>query len=458
MEGGTVCLRNVAVLVTGDAARTVHRNVDVLVEDGFIRRIGADLPSSGECLDASRWVVYPGLVNTHHHFFQAFVRNRSEFAWPCDVLSWIARIYPEFARLTEPCFYHTALVCMADLIKHGCTTAFDHQYCFPRHAGKYLVDQQFRAADLLGMRYVAGRGANTLPEEHGGNVPADMVETTSAFLGDVERLVETYHSAEPGAMRQVVVAPCQPVNCWEATFVESLALALDKGIRLHTHLGEGESETLAQRIGERSVAWLERIGLHGADVWVAHAWDLTSEEIARLGALDVGVSHCPAPVFLVGEAVTDLRTMQQAGVRLGLGVDGCASNDGSNLAECIRTAYLLQCLVASARGFTAPDPVDYLEMATRGGAALLGRSDIGELAEGKCADLFAVNIDRLDLVGALDAPDALPAKIGLGDATAMTMINGRVVWQNGEFPGLDEAQLAAQAQAALDTVFGSVAA
>ena len=133
--GGTVCLKHVALLVAGDADRTVHRDVDVLIEDGFIRRIGTALPWEGETLDASRWIVYPGLVNTHHHFFQAFVRNRPEFAWPCDVLSWIARIYPEFAKLTEPCFYHTALVCMADLIKHGCTTAFDHQYCFPQHAG-----------------------------------------------------------------------------------------------------------------------------------------------------------------------------------------------------------------------------------------------------------------------------------------------------------------------------------
>ncbi len=454
--GGTLCLKNVALLVSGDEARSVHADVDVLIEDGFIKRIGPALPWEGATLDASRWVVFPGLVNTHHHFFQAFVRNRPEFPWPCDVLSWIARIYPEFAKLTETCFYHTALVCMADLIKHGCTTAFDHQYCFPRHAGSYLVDEQFRAADLLGMRFVAGRGANTLPQAEGGNVPEPMVETTSEFLNDVERLVSAYHGSHPGAMRQVVVAPCQPVNCHEATFVEALALARDAGIQLHTHLGEGESATLAQRIGERSVAWLERIGCYGPDVWVAHAWDLTGAEIARLGILDVGVSHCPAPVFLVGENVTDLRAMQQAGVRLGLGVDGCASNDGSSLSETLRTAYLLQCLVATARGYGAPDPVDYLEMATRGGAALLGRTDIGKLAEGMCADLFAVRTDRLELVGALGAPAALPAKLGLGDCTAMTMINGRVVWQDGEFPGLDEGRLAAQARDEFLSVYGGL--
>lgn len=448
-KGGTTLLKNVAVLVSGDAERSIKRNVDLVIEDGIIRRIGVDERWNGEFIDSSRWIVYPGLVNTHHHFFQAFVRNRTEFAWPCDVLSWIARIYPEFAKLTEPCFYHTALVCMADLIKHGCTTAFDHQYCFPRHAGAFLVDQQFRAAEVLGMRYVAGRGANTLPAHEGGNVPEQMVETTDAFLKDVDRLVDAYHSSELGAMGQVVVAPCQPVNCWEATFADSILLARDKGIRLHTHLGEGESDTLAQRIGERSVAWMERVGFYGDDVWVAHAWDLTGAEIVRLGVLNVGVSHCPAPVFLVGEGVTDLRSMQQADVRLGLGVDGCASNDASNLAECIRTAYLLQCLVASDRGFTVPDPVDYFEMATRGGASLLGRSDIGQLSEGKCADLFAVEMNRLDLVGALDAPDALLAKVGMGDATAMTMINGRVVWQNGEFPGLDEAQMAAEAHSVM---------
>ncbi len=341
---------------------------------------------------------------------------------------------------------------MAELIKYGCTTAFDHQYCFPMHAGTRLVDRQIEAARLLGMRFVAGRGANTLPASAGGNVPEQMIESTKTFLNDVERLVSLYHSNKLGAMEQIVVAPCQPVNCWPETFIESLGLARDKAIQLHTHLGEGESSVMAERYGKRTVDWMELQGLYGSDIWVAHAWELDAREITHLGELEIGVSHCPAPIFLVGEEITDLPTMMSSDMRIGLGVDGCASNDNSNLAECIRNAYLLQCLVASQRGHRAPDPSDYLSLATRGGAALLGREDIGDLSVGKCADLFAIRKDRLDMVGALEAPQAIPAKLGLSGPTALTMIDGRIVWRDGEFPGLDESKLAFEARVELSRV------
>ena len=451
------CLRNIAYLVVGNEEGEVLRNVDMVIKEGMIHSIGHGICDNDDFsfIDASRWIIYPGLVNTHHHFFQAFFRNQPEFRWPEDVLGWIRRIYPLFAKLNESSFYHTAIICIAELIKNGCTTAFDHQYCYPKHAGTYLADRQFEAARLLGMRFVAGRGANTLPPCEGGIVPAEMVESTSSFLRDVERLVKDYHSNAPGSMEQVVVAPCQPVNCREQTFEEAFLLARESGIRFHTHLGEGESPVMQKLHGIRSAEWMEKIGIFGSDVWVAHAWELDENEIARLGELNIGVSHCPAPVFLVGEQVTDLRRMMLADIRIGLGVDGCASNDNSNLAECIRTSYLLQCLVASRRGYSAPDPEDYLKFATRGGASLLGRSDIGELSAGKCADLFALNVDRLDMVGGLQAPSAIPAKLGIGGPTAMTMIQGRIVWRDGEFPGLDEGALTEQARIELSRITGA---
>ena len=452
MNDTSLCLRNIGYLVTCNDKQEILRDIDLNVSNGLIKSIGGSREDGIEEIDASDWIVFPGLINTHHHFFQAFIRNQPQFAWPNDVLTWISRIYPLFSKLTEPCFYHTALICMAELIKYGCTTAFDHQYCFPKHAGTRLVDRQIEAARLLGMRFVAGRGANTLPASAGGNVPEQMIESTKTFLNDVERLVSLYHSNKLGAMEQIVVAPCQPVNCWPETFIESLELARDKAIQLHTLLGEGESSVMAQRYGKRTVDWMELQGLYGSDIWVAHAWELDAREITHLGELEIGVSHCPAPIFLVGEEITELPTMMASDMRIGLGVDGCASNDNSNLAECIRNAYLLQCLVASQRGHRAPDPSDYLSLATRGGAALLGREDIGDLSVGKCADLFAIRKDRLDMVGALEAPQAIPAKLGLSGPAALTMIDGRIVWCDGEFPGLDESKLAFEARVELSRV------
>ena len=190
------------------------------------------LPAGTTVQDAAGWFVYPGLVNTHHHFFQCFVRNRADLDWTkLSVIEWLDRIYPIFSQLNEDCFYHSSVTAMAEMIKHGCTTAFDHQYNFPRHAGKRLIDRQFEAAELLGMRFHAGRGGNTLPKSEGSTIPDEMLETTDEFIADCARLIDTYHDTSPFSMRQVVVAPCQPVNCYRETFVESVALARDRGVR-----------------------------------------------------------------------------------------------------------------------------------------------------------------------------------------------------------------------------------
>lgn len=222
---------------------------DLLIQDCAIKAIGPDLsqmtPEGCDIIDATDMFIYPGLINTHHHFFQCFVRNRAELDWTrYSVIEWLDRIYPIFSRLTEECFYHSSVVAMAELIKHGCTTAFDHQYCFPRHAGSRIIDRQFEAADLMGMRFHAGRGGNTLPKSHGSTIPDEMLETTDAFINDCERIIDEYHDPDPFSMRQVVVAPCQPVNCYKETFVESVRLARDKGVFLHSHVGEGESAVI----------------------------------------------------------------------------------------------------------------------------------------------------------------------------------------------------------------------
>ncbi|MBB4955168.1 hydroxyatrazine ethylaminohydrolase [Agrobacterium vitis] len=452
-------LKNCAAVVVDDGSGpSVQRNVDILTDGPAIHAIGANLsvnhePGDTIIKDASGWFVYPGLVNTHHHFFQTFVRNRAELDWTkLSVIEWLDRIYPIFSRLTEDCFYHSSVTAMAELIKHGCTTAFDHQYCFPRHAGKRLIDRQFEAAELLGMRFHAGRGGNTLPKSEGSTIPDAMLETTDEFIADCARLIDTYHDTSPFGMRQVVVAPCQPVNAYRETFVESVALARDRGVLLHTHVGEGESPVIEARHGMRTVDYLEDIGFAGPDTFYAHCWELSHSELQKMAASKTGVSHCPEPVYLVGAEVSDIPAMAAFGVRLGLGCDGAASNDNSNLMHCVHSAYMLQCLVASKRDHAVPLPSDFLHYATKGGADLLGRKDIGRLAPGMAADLFAIDTRRMDYVGTRHDPLSLIAKVGIGTATDMTMINGRIAWEKGEFPGLDEAKLAADAEAALSTI------
>ena len=440
-------------IVTCDDQGTVHRCADLLVEGSVISLIAehipeSEVPAGTEVINAAGHFVYPGLINTHHHFFQCFVRNHANLDWTkLSVIEWLDRIYPLFSRLDEACFYHSSVAAMGELIKHGCTTAFDHQYNFPRHAGKHLIDRQFEAADLLGMRFHAGRGGNTLPKSQGSTIPDDMLESTDEFIADCARLIETYHDPEPFSMRQVVIAPCQPVNSWRETFTESAALARDTQTLLHSHVGEGESEVIRQRTGMRTVDWCEHIGFVGKDVWLAHCWELNAAEIDTLARTQTGVSHCPEPVYLVGAQITPLAQMQAAGVRIGLGVDGAASNDNSNLMHCIHSAYMLQALVASQHDFPVPEPSTFLHYATRGGAELLHRPDLGSLCAGQAADLFLLDTRRVEYIGALHDPVSLIAKLGVSRPVELTMINGRCVWRNGEFPGLDEHKLVADAQA-----------
>lgn len=438
----TLMLRNIAALVPDAIGSPVRRNVDLLTRDGRIAAIGSDfeVPADAEVIDASRLFVYPGLINTHHHFFQALVRNRAGLVWPADVLDWITRIYPVFARLPAEAFFHASLISMADLVKHGCTTAFDHQYCFPAGVTAELVDLQFAAADLIGMRFHAGRGANTLHERQGGVVPDALVETPERFLRDCERLISRFHDPQPFAMHRIVIAPCQPANCTRETFSDAAALARSGGVRLHTHLGEGENGVMQARTGLPSIEWCESLGFSGPDVWIAHAWEFEPAQLRQLAAAGTGVAHCPAPVFLVGQRITDLVGMADAGVRVGLGVDGQASNDGSNLLECIRTGYLLHTLAAGLYGRRPPRPAELLHMATAGGADLLGCPELGRLVPGAAADFFAVDIDGIEYSGTLHDPLSLPAKVGIGGAVDLTVIAGQVVWRDGAFTRFDESR------------------
>ena len=445
---GTILLKHAQAIVSCDAHDTVYKDADLLIDGPRILQIGPSLsaPADAQAIDCTGKILYPGLVNTHHHFFQSFVRNISRIeCYNMSLLEWLDKIYRIFVRLNEEDIYYASLTAMSDLLKHGCTTAFDLQYCYTPYTGYKPIDLQMQAAAELGMRFHAGRGVNTLPRRLGSTMPDGMVETTEGYLQDAERLIRTYHDASPYSMRQIVLAPCQPTNCYEETFVKSMQLARDAGVRLHTHLAEGENPAMQAKYGMRSLAWCEQHGFIGEDDWYAHCWELTDDEYKCLADHGSGISHCPEAAMLAGVNILPRKRLKELGVPVGLGCDGSATNDGSSMLSCIRIGFLLQAYHCKQRGGSV-SAYDLLRAATVNGAKLLGRTDIGSLEAGKAADLFAIDASKLDMVGAVHDPMDLLGRVGYQNEVSMTMVNGQVVFQDGKLLRVDERSLASKAE------------
>ncbi len=449
----TILLKNVRAIVTCDAENKVWNDADILVEGPRIAKIGPALSDpADEVIDCNGKFAYPGLINTHHHFFQTFVRNLITIDYPnMTVPEWLDKIYRIFQCIDSDVIYYSTLTAFADLIKHGCTTAFDHQYCYTKATGKEPVDRQMEAAKLLGIRYHAGRGCNTLPREEGSTMPENMLETTDEFLADCERLLQKYHDTEPYSMHQIVLAPCQPMNCYKDTFEESVKLARKHHAFLHTHVGEGENETMVERHGMRTVDYLQSIDFVGPDVWYAHCWELTPDEFALMGETGTGVSHCPSPAILGGFPILPMKAMQERKVNISLGCDGSATNDSSSLLDSLRTAYMMQCYYSKERG-GGLSAYEMLKIATVNGAKTLGRNDLGSLEVDKGADLFLVNGETLEMTGLSHDPKNMLARSGVTGPVDLTMINGKVVYRDGVLTGIDERELYLAGEAVCDRV------
>jgi hydroxyatrazine ethylaminohydrolase len=438
-----ILIKNAKAIVTCDGTDQVFYDADMLIEGSVILKIRKDIHAEGcKVIDAKNKFIYPGLINTHHHFFQTFVRNMMSIDYPnMLVVDWLDKIYPIFQQVNEEVIYYSSLTAMADLIKHGCTCAFDHQYCYTSASGKYLIDRQMDAADILGIRYHAGRGTNTLPKSEGSTIPDGMLETTEEFIKDCERVIHLYHDPKPFSMRQIVVAPCQPINSYMDTFVEAVALARDKKVHLHTHLYEGDRSIIKERYGKTSLEWCRDIGFIGPDVWIAHGWEIEKDEYKFMAETGTGISHCPAPAVLGGFPILDIKSLLEEGVLVSLGVDGSATNDGTNMLDSLRMAYLMQAYHSKSRGGCV-SPYDMLKVATINGAKTLGRNDIGSLEVGKAADLFMIDTNVLELTGALHEPNNILAGLGVSGNVWMTIINGKVVYENGYLTNVDEQKLA----------------
>lgn len=443
----TILVKNARAIVTCDGEDRVFYDADLLVQGPKIAKIGQRLEDpADEVIDASGMFVYPGLINTHHHFFQTFVRNLRTIDYPnMTVPEWLDKIYRIFQVVDGDVIFYSSLTAMADLLKHGCTCAFDHQYCYTKATGTTPVDRQMEAAKLLGIRYHAGRGVNTLPRDKGSTMPENMLETTDGFLADCERIIKLYHDPAPYAMSQIVMAPCQPMNCYKETFEETVKMARKLGVRMHTHLGEGENEVMVERWGKRTLDWCGEIGFIGPDVWVAHAWELTPEEYIALGKAGTGISHCPTPAVLGGFPILPMKELQAADVCVSLGCDGSATNDSSSLLDAMRTAWMMQAFFSKTRGGCI-SPYDMLKIATVNGAKTLGRDDLGSLEPEKGADLFMVDAGVLELTGTLHDPRNLLARAGVTGPVALTMVNGKVVFKDGVLTGVDERALAEEGE------------
>ena len=381
-----------AWVVTMDDAGTEHERGWIRIEDGFISEIGEGAAPPG-AEDLGGAVVTPGLVNTHHHLYQTLTRARAQEA---DLFTWLWTLYPTWARIDDEMEYAAARCGLAELALSGCTTVFDHHYVFPRGVSG-LVEAEVQAARELGVRFVASRGSMDLGESDGGLPPDSLVEDTDAILSDTERLAAT----ADGAMTQIVVAPCSPFSVTARLMEESAALARRLGLQLHTHLAETvqEEEYCRELFGCSPVEYLERVGWLAEDVWCAHCVHLSDGDVASFGRADVGVAHCPTSNLRLGAGVAPVRELLDAGVRVGLGVDGSASNERSDLFTEVKNALLV------ARGRSGPDALtarEALQLGTRGGAAVLRREDIGALEVGKRADLAVWGTEGLEHGGAED--------------------------------------------------------
>jgi len=441
----TLLIRNLKTLVTCDDRDAVLENVDLYAENGVILAIGPRLSREADTvLDGTHFAAYPGLVNTHHHLYQVFSRNLPQVQ-NLELFDWLTALYEIWKGLDAEAVRLSTLTGCTELLRHGCTTCFDHHYVFPRGAGD-LTGAQFAAAEEIGIRFHASRGSMDLSRKDGGLPPDSVVQTVDEILRDSVRCIETYHDPSFGSMRQVALAPCSPFSVSGELLRQSALLARQYHVRLHTHVAETKDEEryTMERFRMRPLEYMASVGWTGEDVWYAHGIHFSDEELRELARTGTGIAHCPISNMKLSSGVARIPEMRKLGVTVGLAVDGSASNDGSSLMEELRVCYLLHRLCSSAN---APSGYDVLKMATRGSAKLLGREDIGQLAVGKCADLFLLDTRRPELAGALYDPKSVLATVGLSGPVDCTIVNGRIVVRDGHLVTLDENRLAAQASA-----------
>ncbi|WP_411278191.1 8-oxoguanine deaminase [Gaiella sp.] len=423
-------------IVTMDDAESEHENGWILVDGSTIASVGSGMePDADERVDLNGAVVTPGLINTHHHLYQTLTRARAQQA---DLFTWLRELYPVWSRIDADAEYAAARTGIAELALSGCTTVFDHHYVFPR-GREGLIEAEVQAAREIGLRIVASRGSMDLGVSDGGLPPDELVEDLDAVLAETERLAAAIHEPGHGARVQLAVAPCSPFSVTGRLMEESATLARRLDLPLHTHLAETlEEEAYCLELhGCRPVEYLDRLGWLADDVWCAHCIHLSESDISRFASTGTGVAHCPTSNLRLGAGAAPVREMVNAGVRVGLGVDGSASNERSDLFFEVKQALLVCRGRGGGAAITAREAI---RLGTRGGAAVLCRDDIGSLEPGKCADFAVWRTDVLELGG---ADDLVAGIVFAGPFRPdRLVVGGETVVSDGHLVKADETEIA----------------
>lgn len=448
-------IENCRAIACMDDKRTELSNADILIDGPAIKAVGPklresqQLPADIPTIDGRGHVALPGFVNVHHHFFQTLSRTCPRVQ-NAELFEWLVEQY-QIWEIMDPEFFHvSAKVAMAELLLTGCTTTSDHHYLFPASQPVELLDQDIRAAREVGMRFNPTRGSMTLGVDDGGLPPMSVIEKDERVLADYERLIATYHDTSPYSMLRIAFAPCAPFNVTPFLFQETVKVARKHGVKIHTHLAETDDEDVycMQRYGKRPYDVVADQGWEGPDVWFAHCVKLNSAEIARFAKHGVGVAHCPSANCRLGSGIAPIPEMLRAGVAVGLGVDGSASNDSGDLLGEARLAFLLH---RSRWGVHSISTRDCLYMLTRGGAAVLGNDHIGRIEPGAAADVVLFDMEQFAFAGgpSLD-PIAALILCGTSHHVSWSVINGRIVVERGKICNLPEVPLVRRANELAD--------
>jgi len=445
-------LKNIDFIVTFNDREEKFEHCDILIEGPAIKAIGKNLDAEAagdaEVVDCTGLTALPGFVNTHHHLYQTLFRGIKEVQ-ELPLFPWLIGLYEFWKNITPEAVYYGALVGFSELLRTGCTLTSDHHYVFPANQPMTLIDDQIRAAKEIGIRFHATRGSMSLGRDVGGLPPMEVVQKEEAILLDSERLINKYHDTNPYSMQRIALAPCSPFSVSRELMIQAKDLARKRGVMLHTHLAEtlDEEKFCIERYGRRPFELMEDLEWVGNDVWFAHGIYLSDGELDRLNGS--GIAHCPSSNMKLNSGICRTSEIVKRGGKLSIAVDGSASNDGSNMWEEIRRAYLLNHLKYGTEGLTA---YEILKVATRGGADVLGRTDTGRLDEGMAADIVLFDLNGIEYAG---CHDPLVSLVCLGNSSIVhtTIVNGKTVVKNGKLVTIDSRTVGIEAhQVAKDII------
>lgn len=433
-------IKNIKEIITMDSNKRRLEGYDLLIEDNKIKEIKEEINvKSKEVIDGSDYFVFPGLINTHHHFYQTLTRNIRKVQ-NVELFNWLKTLYPIWANLTSEAVYYSTLLASAELLKTGCTTSSDQFYVFPDSQPDNLIDEQFKATKEIGIRFHGTRGSMDLSKKDGGLPPDEVVQSLDEILKDSQRVIEKYHNSEPFAMQRVALSPCSPFSVTDKLLEESIKLAREYGVESHTHVAEtkDEEEFCIDNYGLRPLEYMEKLGWIGDDVWYAHGVHLSEKELDWMAKTKTGIAHCPVSNQKLASGAAKVPYMLENDVPLGLGVDGSASNDSSNMILEMKAAFLMHRLISGISSISAED---VLTMATNGGRDLLNQPEIGSIEKGKAADIFMIDSQRLGFAGGTSDP--VSALVNTGDTQIVdyTIVNGKVVVRNGELERVNEDEI-----------------